>query len=296
MTSSDHSGNSLRRQIKTAQVTGEKPVGIHTAEKVNKIELKNVSFDYVEKKSRFSALKNISLEIKEGEFICLLGSSGCGKSTLLSLLNGLNRPSGGQVLVNGREVTGPGVDRAVVFQQYSLFPWLTVKGNVLFGIRQSGKGYSKAKRDELAEQYVAQVGLAAAKDKYPSQLSGGMKQRVAVARALALEADILLLDEPFGAVDPRLRLELQELVSRLCTEHQKTVVFVTHDMDEAILLADRIVVMEPGRIRKILDVDIKRPRYRKDLIRKPKYESLRNQLAMAFYDRVRENIDSEVVL
>ena len=129
------------------------------AVKQNKIELKKVSFDYVEKKTRFSALKDINLEIKEGEFICLLGSSGCGKSTLLSLLNGLNRPTSGEVLVNGQKISGPGTDRAVVFQQYSLFPWLTVTGNVLFGIRQSGKHYTKEERNELAKQYVSQVGL-----------------------------------------------------------------------------------------------------------------------------------------
>ena len=220
----------------------------------NKLEIRDVSFDYIDKRSRFSALENVSLDIKEGEFVCILGSSGCGKSTLLGLLNGLNRAKSGEILLDGKRIVGPGPDRAVVFQQYSLFPWLTAKGNVNFGIRQSGKKYTKKQREEKAKEYLANVGLAGAADKYPSQLSGGMKQRVAVARALALEADVLLLDEPFGAVDPKLRLELQELVSRLCTEHNKTVVFVTHDIDEAILLSDRIVVMESGKIRTILSV------------------------------------------
>ena len=215
---------------------------------------------------------------------------------LLSLLNGLQRPRSGEITLNGKPIKGPGIDRAVVFQQYSLFPWLTVKGNVLFGIRQSGKKYSRKERDALALRYVEQVGLTAAADRYPSQLSGGMKQRVAVARALALESEVLLLDEPFGAIDPKLRLELQELVSRLCVEHRRTVVFVTHDLDEAILLADRIVVMAPGRIRNTLPVSLPHPRVREELIRTEEYEKLHRQLIMAFYDQVEETIDAGVAL
>jgi NitT/TauT family transport system ATP-binding protein len=261
-----------------------------------KIAIRNVSFDYVNEKKAYPALQNVSLEIREGEFICLLGSSGCGKSTLLSLLNGLQRPRSGEITLNGKPIKGPGIDRAVVFQQYSLFPWLTVKGNVLFGIRQSGKKYSRKERDALALRYVEQVGLTAAADRYPSQLSGGMKQRVAVARALALESEVLLLDEPFGAIDPKLRLELQELVSRLCVEHKRTVVFVTHDLDEAILLADRIVVMSPGKIRNTLPVRLPHPRVREELIRTEEYEKLHRQLIMAFYDQVEETIDAGVAL
>lgn len=262
----------------------------------NKLEIRDVSFDYIDKRSRFSALENVSLDIKEGEFVCILGSSGCGKSTLLGLLNGLNRAKSGEILLDGKRIVGPGPDRAVVFQQYSLFPWLTAKGNVNFGIQQSGKKYTKKQREEKAKEYLANVGLAGAADKYPSQLSGGMKQRVAVARALALEADVLLLDEPFGAVDPKLRLELQELVSRLCTEHNKTVVFVTHDIDEAILLSDRIVVMESGKIRTILSVRLPHPRKRDDLIGTAEYENLHRKLIASFYAHVEDNIDSEVML
>ena len=261
-----------------------------------KIEIKNVSFDYVEKKTRFEALKNINLNIRSGEFVCILGSSGCGKSTLLSLLTGLNRAKEGKILVDGEEIKGPGIDRAVVFQQYSLFPWLTVKGNILFGIRQSGKKYSKKEREELADSYVESVGLTSAKDRYPNQLSGGMKQRVAVARALALESDILLLDEPFGAIDPKLRLELQELVSKLCVEHKKTVVFITHDIDEAILLADRVVVMEPGKLRSILKVNLPHPRVRDELVRTDEYEKLHRQLISSFYDHVEDHIGEGVAL
>lgn len=261
-----------------------------------KIDMRDVAFDYVRNKSKFAALKDINLSVKEGEFICILGSSGCGKSTLLSLLSGLNRPKSGEILVDGKPVKGPGIDRAVVFQQYSLFPWLTVKGNVLFGIKQSGRKMGRAERNELAERYVESVGLSSARNRYPNELSGGMKQRVAVARALALESDVLLLDEPFGAIDPKLRLELQELVSKLCTEHKKTVVFITHDVDEAILLADRIVVMEPGRIKSIHKVRLPHPRVREELVGTSEYEKLHRQLIMAFYDQVAEQIDAGVAL
>lgn len=262
----------------------------------NKIEIKDVNFDYIDKKSKYEALKDINLSIKEGEFICILGASGCGKSTLLSLLAGLNKAKSGEILVDGNPVKGPGTDRAVVFQQYSLFPWLTVKGNVLFGIKQSGRKLGRKEREKLAEKYVESVGLSGAINRYPSQLSGGMKQRVAVARALALESDILLLDEPFGAIDPRLRLELQELVSKLCTENHKTVVFITHDIDEAILLADRVVVMEPGRIKNIIKVRLSHPRIREELSGMDEYEKLHRQLISAFYDQVEEQIDAGVAL
>ena len=229
---------------------------VHTQ---NKIEVKDVCFDYVDKKSSFAALDHINLSIKEGEFICILGSSGCGKSTLLGLLNGLNKAKSGKILLDGKPIAGPGPDRAVVFQQYSLFPWLTAKGNILFGIKQSGKKYSKKEREEKAEEYLRSVGLAAARDKYPSQLSGGMKQRVAVARALALESDVLLLDE-------------------------------------AILLADRIVVMEPGKIRSILQVELPHPRKRDDLIGTQGYEKLHRKLIASFYEQVQDNIDAGVAL
>lgn len=261
-----------------------------------KIEIKDVSFDYVEKKNRFAALKNINIDIREGEFVCILGSSGCGKSTLLGLLSGLHKVKSGKILVDGNVIKGPGIDRAVVFQQYSLFPWQTVKGNVLFGIKQSGRKYTRKQREALAEKYIENVGLTGAKDRYPSQLSGGMRQRVAVARALSLESGILLMDEPFGAVDPKLRLELQELVSRLCVENKKTVVFITHDLDEAILLADRIVLMEPGKIRNILKVNLPHPRVRDEILKSDEYERLYRQLIMSFYDHVEDNIDAGVAL
>ena len=263
---------------------------------MSKIEIKNLSFRYEGAGERSDVLEGINLSVESGEFVCLLGPSGCGKSTLLSILNGLNRATGGEIRIDDAVVTGPGQDRAVVFQHYSLFPWLTAEKNVMFGIRQSGKKHTRQESRLLAEGFLEQVGLADACKKYPAQLSGGMQQRVAIARALAMEAEILLMDEPFGAIDPKLRLELQELVSKLSKEHQKTVVFVTHDIDEAILLADRIVVMEPRHIRAIETLTLPRPRSRETLMQSEQYFQLRKRLMSLFYEQVADKIGNEVVL
>lgn len=263
---------------------------------MSKIEINQVSFHYPGGQNPASALENINLSIEEGEFVCLLGPSGCGKSTLLSLLNGLNHADSGQIVMDGAPVNGPGRNRAVVFQHYSLFPWLTARKNIIFGIQQSGHHRTKAESQALADRYLEQVGLGNAGDRYPAELSGGMQQRVAIARALAMEADILLMDEPFGAIDPKLRKELQELVSRLSKEHDKTVVFVTHDIDEAILLADRIVIMEPKRIRAVEPVAMPRPRRKAELVQNPEYLRLSKRLMSLFYERVADEIHDEVTL
>ena len=264
----------------------------------DKIEIKNLYFDYVGKKTTFGALENINLNIREGEFVCILGSSGCGKSTLLSVLDGLNKAKSGEILIDGNQVKGPGVDRAVVFQNYSLFPFQTVRKNVLFGAKQSAKRklYTREERNKKVDEYIEAVGLSNAKGKYPFELSGGMQQRVAIARALALESDILLLDEPFSAIDPILRLELQELISKLSKEHKKTVVFITHDIDEAILLADRIVVMEPKHIKSIVDVNLSYPRIREELVGREDYENLHRKIISSFYQNIEDIIDLEVRL
>lgn len=261
---------------------------------MSEIELRNVSFNYPG--SNETVLEDISLEIEKGEFVCLLGPSGCGKSTLLSLLEGLNTTDRGEILVKGKPIQGPDTDRAVVFQHYSLFPWLSARKNIIFGIRQSGQKLSQAQIREKADYYLEEVGLSEAAGKYPAELSGGMQQRVAIARALAMDADILLMDEPFGAIDPKLRAQLQELVSALCREHGKTAVFVTHDIDEAMVLADRIVVMEPKKIRSIEQVGLPYPRKRDDLIYRDDIIALRKKLMSYFYERVAREIDSGVVL
>ncbi len=263
---------------------------------MSKIDIDHITFHYPGSGQRETALDDVSLSIEAGEFVCLLGPSGCGKSTLLSLLEGLNQADCGEIRIDNSIVTRPGCDRAVVFQHYSLFPWLTARKNIIFGIRQSGVRHSREEQRQLADYYLACVGLGNAGNRYPAELSGGMQQRVAIARALAMEADILLMDEPFGAIDPKLRQDLQELVSRLSVEHHKTVVFVTHDIDEAILLADRIVMMEPKHIRSVVPVKFSHPRRRDAIAQTEEYIQLRKHLMSLFYEQVAEEIYEEVVL
>ena len=207
------------------------------------------------------ALEPTTLAVAANDFITILGPSGCGKSTLLRIVAGLDRPSSGRVLLNGREVRGPGADRGMVFQSYTLFPWLTVAENVAFGLREKGVG--AAERGRIVESYLDKVGLSGFARHYPKQLSGGMQQRTAIARALANDPAILLLDEPFGALDNQTRALMQELLLGIWESERKTVLFVTHDIEEAIFLASRVVVMtaRPGRIKADLSVDLPHPRH-----------------------------------
>ncbi len=261
---------------------------------MGKIIAENLTVTYTEGK-KTTVLTEINLTIKAGEFVCIIGPSGCGKSTLLRVLEGLKKPDQGTVLIDNKVIKGPGPDRGVVFQHYSLFPWLTAKKNIIFGMKHSINKYSKNEMNEIANKYLEKVGLLEDQDKYPSQLSGGMQQRIAVARAMAMNADILLMDEPFGAIDPKHRSEVQELVSKLCTEENKTVVFVTHDIDEAILLADRIVFMEPGKIKSDLVVDLPKPRKKEDLFGTQEYIRLHNNIMSLFYNNVSQSIGGEEV-
>jgi NitT/TauT family transport system ATP-binding protein len=208
------------------------------------------------------ALVDIALEVAPGELLCLLGPSGCGKSTLLNIIAGFLPPTAGRVLVDGRPVTGPGPDRGVVFQEYVLFPWLTVAQNVEFGPRLMG--VEGAGRRQTAARYLEMVGLTAHAHKYPAQLSGGMKQRVAIARALANNPSIVLMDEPFGALDAQTREVLQEELARIQRVEPKTIVFVTHSIREAVYLADRVAVMTsaPGRIKQVFAIKLPEPRDR----------------------------------
>lgn len=255
---------------------------------MSKIEIKNISMDYVEKNTRFTALKDVSLNIQKGEFVSILGSSGCGKSTLLSILEGLRKPAQGEVYIDGAKVTGPGNNRGVVFQNYSLFPWMTAKRNVIYGIEQTAKELSPQQRQERAEKFLRKVELEPYQNKYPLQLSGGQQQRVAIARALAMDTEILLMDEPFGALDPRTRVSLQKLLLSLWRSEEgdkKTVVFVTHDVDEAIYLSDRIIIMQPnpGRVYREVRVPFERPRERESLISTRAYQQLRSDVVELFY-------------
>ena len=223
------------------------------------------------------ALADINLDVESGEFCALIGPSGCGKSTLLRIVDGLLTPTSGRVLLHGRPVTGPGADRGFVFQHSNLLPWRTVKKNVEFGLEC--QGVEAGERAKRAERYLDMVGLDGFENYYPGQLSGGMQQRVGLARAFAIEPDIMLLDEPFGALDAQTRVQLQGELEQIWARERRTSILVTHDIEEAIFLADRVVVMSrrPGRIRDALDVPFGRPR--DDAIRvDPKFAALKAQL------------------
>lgn len=206
------------------------------------------------------ALEPVTLSVADNDFITILGPSGCGKSTMLRIVAGLDQPTTGRVLLDGAAVSGPGPDRGMVFQSYTLFPWLTVRENICFGLRE--KGMAQAEQDRIAERFIAQVGLRGFENHYPKMLSGGMQQRTALARALANDPKILLLDEPFGALDNQTRALMQELLLGIWEADRKTVMFVTHDIDEAIFMANRVVVMtaRPGRIKCDIAIDLPHPR------------------------------------
>ena len=223
-----------------------------------RITLKDLEYAYVDANETYLALENINLEIRDGEFLCLVGHSGCGKSTMLSLIAGLIKPTKGQVLIDDVPVEGPGPDRSIVFQNYSVFPWQKALKNVSFSILKTHPGVTKEQADAQALELLDRVGMKESANRYPFQLSGGMRQRVAIARALAVEANTMLLDEPFGALDPAIRKKLQNLLLDLWNDQEqsccKTAVFVTHDIEEALILADRIVFMEPRHIIKVFEL------------------------------------------
>ena len=228
------------------------------------IEVKNInkSFESMTNED-LVVLKDINLHIDDGEFVCFLGPSGCGKTTLLRLIAGLDQPTSGEIVADGEVVKKPSGDRTVIFQQYSLFPWFTVLENVVFGLQMTKNG-TKKEYIEAAERYLESVGLIDFKDSYPHELSGGMKQRVAIIRSLLNHSPILLMDEPFSALDMQNRHKLQEQLIGVWKRFENTIVFITHDVDEAIFLADKIVILDrnPGRIAKIVEVDMERPRNR----------------------------------
>ena len=224
------------------------------------VEIDALAKRYAVDDGEIVALSAISAAIGEGEFVCLLGPSGCGKSTLLKIVAGLIEPSGGAIRIDGRAVTGPGPDRAVVFQDYALFPWMTVAANVEFGL--AARGDPPARRHAVSSELLRAVGLADFATKYPHHLSGGMKQRVSIARALAVDPVLLLMDEPFGALDAQTRFVMQQELLRIWRQYRKTVLFVTHSIDEALYLGDRVLVMtaRPGRVKAEIRVTSERPR------------------------------------
>ncbi len=230
--------------------------------KISGLDVEHVTKVYHAKKGDVLALDDISLHVKPNEFLTLLGTSGCGKSTLLRIICGLEDTTSGDVINQGKKIKGPGADRGMVFQAYNLFPWMTISENIQFGLKQ--KHASKKQAKEIAEHYANMVGLKDFQTQYPNSLSGGMRQRVAIARALANDPSVLLLDEPFGALDMQTRGVMQELLLDLWQKSPKTIIMVTHDIEEAIFLADRVAIMSarPGKIKEIIDVSEGLPRPR----------------------------------
>jgi NitT/TauT family transport system ATP-binding protein len=258
------------------------------------IQIQNVGKSFAVKPSRkgaadaFIALESINLEIKAGEFFVIVGPSGCGKSTLLDLLGGLTRPTSGRILIGGSPVTGPALDRGLVFQQYALFPWRTAQKNVEFGLE--AKGVPSRERADHAKHFLRMVGLAEFHDRYPHELSGGMKQRVAIARSLAYDPDVLLMDEPFAALDAQTREILQGELLRIWEESGKTIVFITHGIDEAVYLGQRVAVMtsRPGRIKQVIDIPLESRSREEDLRATSEFSRLRHEVWSLLRDEFRQ--------
>lgn len=242
--------------------------------------IEDVSKVYPTPTGPYTVLDGVNLTVHEGEFICLIGHSGCGKSTLLNMVAGFNKPTDGEVRLQTKRITQPGPDRMVVFQNYSLLPWMSAFDNIYLGIDSVWPEKPRSEKVAIVEEHLAMVGLLDAASKKPKELSGGMKQRVCIARALALRPQVLILDEPFGALDPITREELQEELLKIWSENQVTVLMITHDIDEALLLSDRLVMMTNGpaaQIGDVLNIPFSRPRNRTQVMEDPEYYNLRNQ-------------------
>jgi NitT/TauT family transport system ATP-binding protein len=253
-------------------------------QRLPKIQVNNLKKTFPLKDQDFVALDGVSLDIQDEEFVTVVGPSGCGKTTLLNVIAGLEKASGGEVLVDGQKVSGPSPERGVIFQQYALFPWLTVRENVEFGLKLAKK--SRKETRETAAHFIELVGLTQFADALPKMLSGGMKQRCALARAYAVNPKLLLMDEPFGALDALTRVNLQGQLLQTWQSEKRTVMFITHDVDEAVFLANRVVVMaaKPGRIKEIIEVDLPYPRH-VDLRLTPRFGELRNRVWSAVYSQ-----------
>ena len=235
-----------------------------------------------------TVFENASFNIEQGEFVCITGHSGCGKSTILNALAGLDTPSSGAVIMDGKEVNGPSLERGIVFQNYSLLPWMTVLENVRFGVKARWPNWSKQQVHEQCIKFIELVGLTGTEQRKPSELSGGMRQRVSIARAFATQPKLLLLDEPFGALDALTRGNIQEELIKIWNETKQTIFMITHDVDEAILLADRVLLMSNGpraRIAESVEIDIPRPRDRTSIIEDPAYYKIRNYLVNFLVNR-----------
>lgn len=252
-----------------------------------KLKIDNVVKEYEGRGNKTIALNGVDLDIAENEFICVVGPSGCGKSTLLNIIAGLLEPTSGSVFLDGKKIEGTGVERGVVFQEYALFPWRTVMKNVCFPLEM--KKIPKQEAEEIAMRYIRSVGLEGFENAYPKELSGGMRQRVAIARAYAADPEVLLLDEPFGALDAQTRVQLQTELLETWQKEKKTCFFITHDVDEAIILAQRVIIMSarPGRIKKIVDIDIPYPRTQATKV-EPRFLELKTEIWNEVYQEFLE--------
>ena len=261
------------------------------------LSIENVSKVYNTAKGPYPVLDGVNLQVAEGEFICIIGHSGCGKSTLLNMVSGFNQPTEGTVKLKNETITQPGPDRMMVFQNYCLLPWKSAYENVQLAVNSVYPQKSKEEKTELIQHYLEMVGLTEAAQKKPHQLSGGMKQRVAIARALAISPEVLILDEPFGALDAITKEELQEELLKIWRETKLTVLMITHDIDEALFLADRLVMMTNGpsaKIGEILEIPFARPRNRTQIMEDPKYYELRNYALDFLFHRFAHDEDDEV--
>ena len=259
------------------------------------LEVRGLHKRYATAQGEVEALRDINFKVHRREFICVIGASGCGKSTLIRILAGLEKHSAGEVLVDGKPVNGPGSDRGMVFQGYSLFPWLTVKGNVMFGPKMSGQNYDSAERE--ARLWLDLVGLSKFADTYPHQLSGGMRQRVAIARALVNQPRVLLMDEPFGALDAQTRAKMQTHLLEIWRKIDITIIFITHDLDEAVYLADRILVLKPhpGEVLEAIEVPVPRPRSPGQSI-SPEFRATKARLEELIHPVAEEVVSDEPVV
>lgn len=258
------------------------------------LEVDQVSKVYPTPRGDYTVLQDVNLTIQKGEFVCVIGHSGCGKSTLLNMVAGFVQPTSGEVRLNGKVITRPGPERMVVFQNYSLLPWKTAFENIYLAVNSVYPEKSKAEKIDIVRHHLAMVGLEDAANKKPKQLSGGMKQRVSIARALSIYPDILILDEPFGALDAITREELQDELVKIWEEHRITIMMITHDIDEALFLADRIVMMTNGpaaNIGEIMDVHFPHPRQRSQMMEDPEYYTLRNQALDFLFGRYAHHED-----
>jgi bicarbonate transport system ATP-binding protein len=276
----------------TATAPTNRSAAISTPESLLRFE--GVGLTYATPKGPYPVLDNINFEVQQGEFVCVIGHSGCGKSTLLNTVSGFAKPTSGRVLLRGNPIQRPGPDRMVVFQGYALLPWLSAYDNVYLAIESVKPQLSERERRELVMEHLELVGLTQAAEKLITQLSGGMKQRVAIARALAIRPEVLILDEPFGALDAITKEELQEELLKIWNTQKCTVLMITHDIDEALFLADRLVMMTNGPaagIGEVLSINFPRPRNREDIMEDPRYYELRNSALDFLYNRFAHDDD-----